>query len=49
LAQASEHGGWGWDSVAEESCPPQSEEPSDCIDSDGDGWGWDGVQSCLVQ
>jgi len=43
------HGGWGWDPVALESCPPRGVQPGACVDSDGDGWGWDGVQSCLIQ
>ena len=48
-SNASIHGGWGWDPIALESCPPPGAQPGACLDSDGDGWGWDGVQSCRIQ
>jgi len=41
-------GGWGWDAIATESCPPQSVAPNVCIDNDGDGYGWDGIGTCTL-
>lgn len=47
-AQADSHGGWGWNSVANESCPPQSDELQPVTGTSCDysaaasngGWGW---------
>lgn len=48
------NGGWGWDPIAEESCPPlpaQVSMPENCDYSDAivnNGWGWDPIaqKSC---
>ncbi len=47
---AGSNGGWGWDPVARQSCPP-AEVTGNCDYTDADvngGWGWDEVaqQSC---